>query len=92
MLAKERREDIRRERALRSLEGEVVAAGDRAVAHAEDLDDGVALGHRGRVDVEVIALVRVHLLPIEGALDGDEPVAESRRPLEREGVSSPARS
>ena len=86
VLAKERCEHIRRERALRSLERKVVAAGDRAVAHAEDLDDGVALGDGCGVHVEVITLVRVHLLPVEGAFDRDEPIAECRRALERERV------
>src|SRR5207249_4788181 len=68
--AEERRDDVRRRCALRSFEREVIAADDRAVAHAEDLYDGVTFIDRGGEHVEIVALVRVHLLAIESALGG----------------------
>ena len=82
--AEERRDDVRRRCALRSFEREVIAADDRAVAHAEDLHDGVTFIDRGGEHVEIVALVRVHLLAIEGAIDRDEAVAKQRRALELE--------
>src|SRR2546422_5234110 len=64
----------------------MVAARDGAVSHSEDLQDCVALIDRGRVHIEVVAFVRVYLLPVEGALDRDEPIAQRRGSLERERV------
>ena len=86
VLPEERREHLGRCGALGSLEREMVAAHDRPVADAEDLHDRVALGDGRREDVEVVALVRVDLLAVEGPLDGLQPVAQLGRALESEGV------
>src|SRR6185503_17347268 len=82
--AEERCDDLSRRRALRSLEREVIASDDGAVAHTEGLDDGVALRDGGGEHVEVVALVRVHLLAVEGPLDRAHAVAEHGRALEVE--------
>ena len=75
MLAKEGRDDLRCARTFGSLEREVVPSDDRSVAHSEELNDRIALGQRRGENVEIIALVRVHLLPIEGAIDRGEAIA-----------------
>ena len=59
----------------------MIAPDDRAVANAEDLRDGVSLGDRRGEDVEVVALVGMHLLAIQGALDRDHAIAQHCRAL-----------
>ena len=86
VLPQEGREDVGRERALRSFEGEVIAAHHGPVADAEHLDDRVTLFDRGGVHIEVVALVGVHLLSVKGALDGHEPIAQGRSAFERERI------
>ena len=86
VLAEEGPEHVGRRGALGALEREVVPAHDRAVAHAEHLDDRVPFRDRRGEDVEVVAFVRVHLLAVQGPLDRGEPVAQRGRALERERV------
>ena len=64
----------------------MVSAHHGAVAYAEDLHDRVSLVHRGGVDVEVVALIRVHFLAVQRSLDREKAVAERRGPLERERI------
>ena len=86
VLTKERCKDVGGERALRTLEREMVAAHHGPVANAEDLDHRVALFDRGGVHVEVVALVGMHLLPVEGPLDRNEPITQRRGPLEGQRI------
>src|SRR5207248_1160741 len=79
----ERFDDVGGLGALRPLEREVVAADDRAVAHTEELHDRVVLGEGRREHVEVIALVRMYLLTLEGPIDGLQAIAQERGALER---------
>src|SRR3989442_12969526 len=64
----------------------MVSAHHGAVAYEEGLHDRVSLVHSGGVDVEVVPLIRVHLLAVERPLDREKAVAERRGALERERI------